>query len=75
MDLDTYDNRKMRLTDWAHDCFTEAALDVLVNWEAEALDDIKEAKDLCDSVHVVHSRKALSWTHHEESCADASTSC
>lgn len=59
MDLDTYDNRKMRLTDWAYDCFTEAALDVLVNWEAEALDDIKEAKDLCDSVHVVHSRKAL----------------
>ncbi|GMN26567.1 hypothetical protein TIFTF001_001364 [Ficus carica] len=44
MDLDTNDTRKMRLTDWAYDCFTEAALDFLVNWEAEALNDIKKLK-------------------------------
>ncbi|EXB28985.1 G-type lectin S-receptor-like serine/threonine-protein kinase RLK1 [Morus notabilis] len=42
VDSESNDEGKEILTDWAYDCFVEGALNVLVNWEAEALDDIKK---------------------------------
>ncbi|GMN26577.1 hypothetical protein TIFTF001_001351 [Ficus carica] len=41
VDMEVTDERQEILTDWAYDCFREGTLEFLVNWEAEALNDIK----------------------------------
>ncbi|KAM6578975.1 hypothetical protein CsatB_030812 [Cannabis sativa] len=41
-DMEIGEERKEILTDWAYDCFTEGSLDMLVDYEVDALNDRKK---------------------------------
>ncbi|KAL5567282.1 hypothetical protein UlMin_030446 [Ulmus minor] len=42
VDMESDDEAKAILTDWAYDCYREGALEALVDWDSEALDDRKK---------------------------------
>jgi hypothetical protein len=46
VDMDTSEEEKAILTDWAYDCYREANLDVLVEFDGQALDDRKTLERL-----------------------------
>ncbi|KAL5566507.1 hypothetical protein UlMin_029671 [Ulmus minor] len=42
VDMEDDDEAKAILTDWAYDCYRDGALEALVDWDSEALDDRKK---------------------------------
>ncbi|XP_059430936.1 G-type lectin S-receptor-like serine/threonine-protein kinase RLK1 [Corylus avellana] len=44
VDMESGEEEKAILTDWAYDCFREGTLDVLVEYEREAMDDIEKVE-------------------------------
>jgi serine/threonine protein kinase len=44
VDMESGEEDKAILTDWAYDCFREGTLDVLVEYDREAMDDMKKVE-------------------------------
>jgi hypothetical protein len=44
VDMESGKEDKAILTDWAYDCFQEGTLDVLVEYDREAMDDMKKVE-------------------------------
>ncbi|KAD1514657.1 hypothetical protein FH972_027288 [Carpinus fangiana] len=44
MDMESGEEDKAILTDWAYDCFREGKLDVMVEYDREAMDDMEKGE-------------------------------